>query len=116
MREIKDSNKEIGANIRAVRINARHTQEQLAEILEISPNHLSALERGISGATTAIIKKICTLYAISADVLLFGKLPDPSTDELTERLKHVRPELRPKINKVLLSLLEVLITKERIGK
>lgn len=116
MRQIKDLNKQIGSNIRVARINASHTQEQLAELLNISTNHLSALERGISGASTEIIKKICILYALSADALIFGKLPDPSTDELTERLKHIQPEFRPKINKVLLALLEVLTIQENIEK
>jgi len=112
MRKIKSINQQIGANIRLVRTKAGHTQEELSEILSITPNHLSAIERGISGASLENIKKICTLYAESADVLFFGKLPDASADELDKRLKNVKPEYRPQINKVLLALLEALSIQE----
>lgn len=114
MRKVKDINKVVGNNIRIVRTQAGHTQEELAELIGCSANHLSSIERGLGGPSLEIIKKICVLYAISSDVLLFDKLPDNSTDDITERLKHVKPEYLPQVKKVLMSMLEVLVKKERI--
>jgi len=113
MRKVKDINILVGNNIRIVRTQARHTQEELSELIGCSANHLSSIERGLGGPSLEIIKKICVLYAISSDVLLFDKLPDNS-DDITERLKHVKPEYLPQVKKVLMSMLEVLVKKERI--
>jgi len=37
----------IGARIKAARERVHLTQEQLAEIIEISPTHMSVIERGV---------------------------------------------------------------------
>ncbi|MEA4895249.1 MAG: helix-turn-helix transcriptional regulator [Oscillospiraceae bacterium] len=112
MRKVKSINQQIGANIRAVRDKSGYTQEELSERLGITPNHLSAIERGVSGATLEHIKKLCALCAVSADVLLFGESADATGDELTEHLKHVRPEYRLQVNKVLLAMLDALSMQE----
>jgi DNA-binding XRE family transcriptional regulator len=46
MRTKKTINIEIGANIQAARERAGYTQEELSEVLNITPNHMSAIERG----------------------------------------------------------------------
>ena len=46
MRSKKDINIEIGANIQAAREQAGYTQEHLAELLDLYPNHISAIEQG----------------------------------------------------------------------
>ena len=37
----------IGSRIKAARERAHLTQEQLAEIVDISPTHMSVIERGV---------------------------------------------------------------------
>ena len=49
MREKKDINIEIGGNIQVAREQAGYTQDTLSEMLGMTPNHLSAIERGASG-------------------------------------------------------------------
>lgn len=112
MREQKEINKRIGFNIRTARENARYTQEQLSEIIGVTPNHLSAIERGVSGASLEIIEKLCSLLGISADYLLFGTPEiDNATMKIARQLGNVSPEYRPHVHKVLSSLLEVLAIK-----
>lgn len=112
MREIKEMNRIIGENIRYIREYTGHTQEELAEILGITPNHVSSIERGVSGASTRIIKEVAELYSISTDFIYFGNLPDKPVDPLIERLKSVKPELRPPINEVLTAMLKALKIQE----
>ncbi len=112
MREPKQINKIIGENIRYIRESAGHTQETLAELISISSHHLSDIERGSSGASLRLIKEIAELYSISTDFLFFGNMPDKPVDPLIERLKSVKPELRPPINEVLTAMLKALKIQE----
>ena len=109
MRPKKELNIQVGANIQAARTKANYTQEQLSELLGMTPNHLSAIERGVSGVSIENIQKLCVLLGISADRLLFGE-PDADSFnvELAEQLSRVQPEHRPQVKKVLSALLEVL--------
>ena len=112
MRPKKDLNIQIGSNIQTARNRAGYTQEQLSELIGVTPNHLSAIERGACGASLENIQRICKLLGISADMLIFGEQPaDDFTMELANQLGKVAPEYRPQVKKVLSALLEVLNTK-----
>ena len=59
---IRDSiNIEIGGNIQVAREQAGYTQDTLSEMLGMTPNHLSAIERGASGIS-------CLLYTSGSDL------------------------------------------------
>ena len=60
MREKKDINIEIGGNIQVAREQAGYTQDTLSEMLGMTPNHLSAIERGASG----ISLEPCSVFAV----------------------------------------------------
>ena len=72
MREKKAINVQIGTNIQLARERAGYTQERLSELVGLTPNHLSAIERGVSGASLEVLQKLCPLLGVSADHLLFG--------------------------------------------
>lgn len=114
MRAKKDINKRVGGNIKASREKNNYTQEQLSEMLGVSPNHLSAIERGASGATLEMIEKLSHLLGVSVDYLFFGTQENDSfTTELARKLGSVPVEYRPQVHKVLSALLEALtIQKE----
>ena len=113
MRESKAINIEIGKNIKAERERARYTQEQLAELIHLTRNQLSAIERGVSGTSFEVIKSLCSVLNISSDLLLFGRpQPDNFTLELTNKLFEIDPRYRPQIYKILYVLQETLTMKE----
>lgn len=58
MRQKKEINVRIGANIQSARERAKYTQEELSEMIGVTPNHLSAIERGASGASLETIGSI----------------------------------------------------------
>lgn len=108
MQEKKELNVRVGANIQAARENHGYTQEQLSEILNITPNHLSAIERGVTGATLEKIVQLCHLFGMSADSLLFGGAqPDDFAKDMAAQLSGIKMDYRPQVQKILTTLLEI---------
>lgn len=119
MREKKAVNIQVGANIQSAREKAGYTQERLSEIVGITPNHLSAIERGVSGASLELLQKLCGLFGVSADYLLFGKTaPDDETEKFVRQLRQVPREYKRQVEHVLSALLEVIAiqNKDNVNK
>ena len=85
MREKKEINIQIGEQVRIAREQARLTQEMLAEKIEVSPQYISDLERGVVGIALPTLKKLCSTLAVSSDRILFGA----STDDRGTILSNV---------------------------
>ena len=85
MREKKTINVQIGTNIQIARETAGYTQERLSELVGLTPNHLSAIERGVSGASLEVLQKLCLLLNVSADYFIFGQ---SNTDDEALMLAH----------------------------
>ena len=60
----------IGARIKAARERVHLTQEQLAEIVDISPTHMSVIERGVKTPKLDTFIRIANAFGVSADALL----------------------------------------------
>ena len=72
MREKKEINIKIGEQVRIAREQAQLTQEVLAERIEVSPQYISDLERGVVGVALPTLKKLCCTLGVSSDQILFG--------------------------------------------
>lgn len=75
MRAKKEINIQIGERIKAAREHAGLTQEQFAERIDVSPQYVSDLERGVVGVSIATLKRVCTCLGVSSDQILFGAAP-----------------------------------------
>lgn len=91
MREKKEINIKIGEQVKIARESAKFTQEQLAEKLEISPQYISDLERGVVGISVQTLKNLCTILCVKSDRILFGETDNSSTIIL-ERFKSLSKE------------------------
>lgn len=60
----------IGARIKAARERAGMTQEDLAAELEMSPTHISVLERGLKAPKLETLVNIANALHVSSDMLL----------------------------------------------
>ena len=60
----------IGARIKAARERVHLTQEQLAEINDISPTHMSVIERGVKTPKLDTFVRIANALGVSTDALL----------------------------------------------
>ena len=87
MREKKAINVQIGERIKLARENAKLTQEQFAERIDVSPQYVSDLERGVVGASVSTLKRICVMLGISADQILFGNAPTDKAVVLAEKCR-----------------------------
>lgn len=113
MRKKKELNIRVGKNIQLAREAANYTQEELSELLGITPNHLSAIERGVSGVTLETLEKLCKLFCVSSDSLLFGQESnDRFSEELVAQLGSIPPEYRLQTKKLLSALLAIIAIHE----
>ena len=72
MREKKEINIQIGEQVKIAREQAKLTQEMLAEKIEVSPQYISDLERGVVGIALPTLKKLCCALGVASDQILFG--------------------------------------------
>lgn len=93
MKQAKQINLTVGANIQKARESAHMTQEQLSERIGIGATSLSAIERGVVGVSLTTLRNICEVLSVSSDVLLFGdKNGKNDVRQLAERLERLTPE------------------------
>lgn len=71
MRVKKELNIQIGERIKLSREERGITQEQLAEAIDVSPQYISDLERGVVGISIPTLRRLCTHLAVSSDKILF---------------------------------------------
>lgn len=76
MREKKEINIQIGEQVRIAREQAKLTQEQFAERIEVSPQYISDLERGVVGISIPTLKRACITLGVSSDQILFGAVSE----------------------------------------
>lgn len=84
--------KYIGRRIKAARERKGLTQEQLAEMVDLSPMHISVLERGAKPPKLETLINIANALGVTADVLL--------QDLLHNRLDVVNFEANELISKL----------------
>lgn len=71
----------LGNNIKNIRIASGFTQEVFSEKLGITPQFLSAVERGVTGISVNTVIKICNITNCSPS-LLFRNIIFPNNDSI----------------------------------
>lgn len=66
-------NKAVGKRIREIRKSNKLTQEELAEILDVTPNAIRDYERGSYGISKDVMALFRKNFRVSVDYLLFGE-------------------------------------------
>lgn len=96
----KQINIEIGMRIKQIRTQRKITQEQLAEMIDVTVQYISDLERGVTGSSVATIVKLCQVLDVSSDYILLGK--EGSTDpQLQQKLNEISPAQKNAILEIL---------------
>lgn len=91
MRTKKESNIQIGERIKESREGTHLTQEQLAERIDVSPQYISDLERGVVGVSIPTLKRLCIALGVSSDRILFGAEEDIHT-AIADKCRGLSPE------------------------
>ena len=92
MKEKKEINIQIGEQVKRARDQANLTQEQLAEYIEVSPQYVSDLERGVVGISISTLKKLCEALQITSDQILFGERSVNDVSAIFEKCKLLPKE------------------------
>ncbi len=93
-----DYKHDMGLRIKKQRKSLKFTQEQIAEMLDISVKHFSEVERGLTGLSIENLIKLSNILGISIDSIVKGEAD------------------RDKWNGTLLALQEVPKDKENVIK
>lgn len=94
--------KVIATNVRAARIAAGFTQEELAKKAKVNVQHLSRIEREGSNVTIEIVEALAKALQISTNEILHTKAPKPPArsaldkfDEAVRLLQSYRIQVDP---------------------
>lgn len=72
----------IGSRIADVRRSHKVTQEALAEMLGVSPKHISHVENATSCLSLKNLMQFCTAFDCSLDYIIFGKQSNKALSRL----------------------------------
>ena len=89
MRVKKEINIQIGEQIKLSREDRGMTQEQLAEAIEVSPQYISDLERGVVGVSIPTLKRLCTHLGVSSDRILFDRKTEAYSAAIGEKCRNL---------------------------
>lgn len=85
MRVKKQINVEVGNQIKIAREMAKLTQEQFSEQIEVSPQYVSDLERGVVGVSLSTLRKACIVLGVSSDQIIFGSAKTDRQSAISNR-------------------------------
>lgn len=92
--------KRIGTRIRHRREVAGLSQEQLAEKLALSANHISSMECGKSLLTTKRLLDLCDILGGTPNYYLLGEI-EPGADRITALVKELSPDAQEMLCRLL---------------
>lgn len=102
---LKIEKKLIGIRIMQKRKEHEFSQEQLAEKIGFSKNHLSNIERGKYTPTLEFIVEICNVLGETPDYYLLGKISEAS-NEILDIIKRLPSPQQDILLKLLQTYLE----------
>ncbi len=111
MRTKKEINIQIGIQIKLAREQAKLTQEQLAERIEVSPQYVSDLERGLVGISVATLKRLCAVLCVSSDQILFGKKSGEPFVTMSEKCRVLSKEQQLLLMDIVERYVEAILTE-----
>lgn len=103
----KEYNMEMGNRLRIAREAAGFTQEYLAELVDVSVQYMSDLERGKVGASLSTLRKVCNSLHVSADYILFGLEEKNDISDVVERLRYLTPKQLTIVERLINVVLDV---------
>ncbi len=92
MGQKKEENIQIGIRIKQAREAAGLTQERLAEIIDVSAQYVSGVERGVVGLSVPILTRLSETLLVSCDYILMGEAALSDATSVASRLSRLPAE------------------------
>jgi transcriptional regulator with XRE-family HTH domain len=83
----------IAARMREIRINARLTQKEMADIVGLKSGSVGALENGLYTPNFDVIRAIKTRLGISYDYIIDGQVTDKTNSTLLSENKKLTEDV-----------------------
>lgn len=99
---------EMGIRIKEKRKEFKLTQEDLAEILCISVKHLSEVERGLAGLSIDNLMHLSTVFNVSIDYLINGRVVENRWHTTMLLLQSVPEEKEYKVKELIRNIVEII--------
>ena len=80
---------QIGSRIAGIRRSNKVTQEALAEMLDVTPKHISHVENSTSYFSLKQFIKFCEIFNCSFDYLIFGSRENPILAKLPNQIIEI---------------------------
>ena len=78
---------EIHERIKMLRIQRHLSQKHVANNLGVSSSEVAQMESGTRGIMAEDLQKLCVLFRVSADTLLFDEIPERQSAEIARRIE-----------------------------
>lgn len=79
----------IGKRLRAIRKKRGYTQEKLSEVANLSPQHLSGVERGRAPVSLSALVGLCRALDATLDEVLYDSVPAAAKPGLMKEVEAV---------------------------
>ena len=104
--------KEMGRRLSARRKQLRLTQEEVAELADMTTQTISTAENGIKALRQVNIIKLCGSLKISADYLLFGTISNDDQSILFSKVSQLSPEQYRHLEDIINSFIAAVIPND----
>lgn len=112
----KQENIKIGLRVKRAREAAGLTQERLAELLDVTAQYLSSVERGTVGLSVPILTQLCSVLLVSSDYILMGDTEYSDPTSITARLSRLAPEHIKNVEDLLNRYMECIAIEQHSRK
>ncbi len=109
----KAENVQIGLRVKQARDAAGMTQEQLSELLDVTPQYLSGVERGAVGLSVPVLMRLCSILLVSSDYILTGDTEYSDVTSITARLSRLPSEHIHNVEEILNRYVEGVAIAQR---
>lgn len=109
----KQENIYIGLRVKQAREAAGLTQERLAELVDVTAQYLSGVERGAVELSVPVLRRLCSVLCVSSDFLLEGDSRPTDATGIVARLSRLSPEHMKKAEALLNRHLECIAIEQR---
>lgn len=100
----KNSYKIIGNNIKRLRLQHHFTQEELAELIDVSSNHIYRIEAGTSHISLKVLFDLMKVFSVGSDAILEDIDSSKDNSLIIKRINEVLSQSSDKEMKIILQL------------
>ena len=89
LKDLIELNATIGKNVRRERLKMKLTQDQMADLVHLTPGYISLIERGERGLTISNLRSFADIFGTSIKQFFDGEYTNAESDQLCDKAKKI---------------------------